>query len=144
MSHAAYTQGNWVDSWLLVVGSQIANLTSGLSFDHNLCFRCPNGKCEPILVIYASIAFQWYKKNFEAMSFDLCNHVLKIRKSIWDSNSQHGSSLGNVRVHSITLFAFLGACEITPGTPSWVATLWLPCLGRKLKAKVATFWVWTH
>jgi hypothetical protein len=29
-------QGNWVDSRLLVVGSQIANLTLGLSFDHNL------------------------------------------------------------------------------------------------------------
>ncbi len=42
MSHIAYTQGNWVNSWLLVVRSQTANLTPGLSFAHNLCFRCPN------------------------------------------------------------------------------------------------------
>ncbi len=61
MSHATCTQGNWVDFRLLVVGSQTANLTPGLSFGHNLCFRCPNGWCEPILDIYVSIAFQWCK-----------------------------------------------------------------------------------
>jgi hypothetical protein len=105
MSHIAYTQGNQVDSQRLVVKSQIANLTPDLSFSHNLCFRCPNGQCEPILDIYASIDFQCYKKKFEAMNFDPCNRVLKIWKSIWDSNSQHGNSLGNVRVHSLTLFA---------------------------------------
>ncbi len=51
MSHATYTQGNRVDSWLLVVGNQIVNLTPCLSFGHNLCFECPNGWCEPILNI---------------------------------------------------------------------------------------------
>jgi hypothetical protein len=40
--HTTYTQGNWVDSWLLVAGSQIANLTPSRSFGHNLCFKCPN------------------------------------------------------------------------------------------------------
>jgi hypothetical protein len=43
MSHIACTQGNRVDSRLLMVGSQIASLIPGLSFDHNLCFKCPNG-----------------------------------------------------------------------------------------------------
>jgi hypothetical protein len=52
MSHATCTQQNRVDSWLLVVGNQIANLISDLSFDHNLCFKCPNGSCEPISDIY--------------------------------------------------------------------------------------------
>jgi len=52
MLHATYAHGNRVDSWLLMIGSQIANLTIGLSFGHNLCFRCPNGSCEPILDIY--------------------------------------------------------------------------------------------
>jgi hypothetical protein len=42
------TQRNRVDSWLLVVGSQTANLTPDLSFGHNLCFRCLNGQCVPI------------------------------------------------------------------------------------------------
>ncbi len=51
MSHVGYTQGNWVDSWHLVVGSQTTNLTPGLYFCHNLCFRCPNGQYEPILEI---------------------------------------------------------------------------------------------
>ncbi len=57
MSHSTCTQGNRVDSWLLMVGSQIANLTHGPSFGHNLCFRSLNGWCKPILNIYVSIAF---------------------------------------------------------------------------------------
>jgi hypothetical protein len=122
MSHVACTKGIWVDSGLLVVGSQIAHLTPGLSFGHNLCFGCPNGWCEPILDIYPSIDFQWYKYYFKARSFDPCNRALGIQESFWDSNSQHGSSLVNVRVHSLTLFALLGACEVTPGSPSWPTT----------------------
>jgi hypothetical protein len=98
--HATCTQGNWDDSRLLVIKSQIANLTIVLSFGHNLCFRCPNGRCKPISDIYASISFQWHKELFEKMGFDPCNRALKIWEFIWDSNSQHGSSLGSVRVHS--------------------------------------------
>jgi len=51
MSHATWTQGNWGDSWLLMVKNQIGNLTHGPSFGHNLCFKCPNESCEPILDI---------------------------------------------------------------------------------------------
>jgi hypothetical protein len=120
MSHATCTQQNWVDSWLLVVGSQFASLTLNLSFDHNLCFRCPNGSCEPILDIYISIIFQWF---FELMGFDHCNYALKIWESIWDFNSHNGSSLGRVRVQPLTFFALLGACDVTPGRPSWPTTL---------------------
>jgi hypothetical protein len=75
-----------------------------------------------ILDIDVSITFQWYKKIFEAMNFDPCNRALKIRESICDSNSQNGSSLRSVRVHSLTLFTLPGACEVTPGSPSWPAT----------------------
>jgi hypothetical protein len=49
--HFTYTHRGWVDSWLLVVGSQTASLTPGLSFCHNLCCICPNGSCEPIFDI---------------------------------------------------------------------------------------------
>jgi hypothetical protein len=51
MSHATCMQENQVDSQLLVVGSQIANMIFDLYFDHNLCFKCLNGSCEPILDI---------------------------------------------------------------------------------------------
>jgi hypothetical protein len=47
-----------VDSRLLMVGSRTANLTPGPSFAHNLSYRCPNGQCESIFYIYASIPFQ--------------------------------------------------------------------------------------
>jgi hypothetical protein len=137
MLHATCMQGNWVDSWLVVVGSQTGNLTLGFSFGHNLCLRCSHGQCKPILHIYTSILFHWYKKLVKAIGFDPCNCTLKIRESIWDSNSQHGSSLGSVRVHSLTLFALLGACDVTHGSFSWPVTLQPPCFGRKPKAKVA-------
>jgi len=81
MSHTTYTHGNRINSWLLVVKSQIVNLTPDPSFGHNLCFRCPNGWCEPILDIYVSISFQWYKEVFDPLGFDPCNHSLNIRES---------------------------------------------------------------
>ncbi len=63
------------------------------------------------------------KKLFEPMGFASCNCALKIRESNWDSNSHNGGSLGNVRVHSFTLYALSGACDVTPKLPSWPATL---------------------
>jgi hypothetical protein len=70
MSYAICTHENWVDSWLLVVGSQIAKLTFGLSFGHNLCFRFSNGQYKPILDIYIPRTFQWYKELFKPLNFD--------------------------------------------------------------------------
>jgi len=81
MLHATWTQGNQVYSWLLVVGSQIANLTLSFSFSHNLCFRCPNGWCKPILDIWVPRSFQWYKERLKPLKFDSCSHPLKIRES---------------------------------------------------------------
>jgi hypothetical protein len=49
--HATCTKENQGDSQLLMVGSQIDKLTTNLSFGHNLCFKYPNGSCEPILDI---------------------------------------------------------------------------------------------
>jgi hypothetical protein len=81
MSHATYTQGNRVDSQLSVVGSQTASLIPGLSFGHNLCFRCPNGSCEPISDIYTLIFFQWYRELPNARCFDPCNRILNFQES---------------------------------------------------------------
>ncbi len=81
VSQSTYTRWGRVDSRLLVVESQIANLTPGPSFSHNLCCRCPNDSCEAILDIYTSRPFQWYKKHFNARCFDPCNRFL----SFWES-----------------------------------------------------------
>jgi hypothetical protein len=99
LSHATYTQESWVDSQLLVVRS----LTPDFSFGRNLCFKCPNGSCEPMLDISVSIVFQWYKEFFNPLGFDPCNLFLKIQESTGTPNSQSGSCLGSVRVHSPTL-----------------------------------------
>ncbi len=115
MWHATYTQGNWVDSRLLVVGSQIVNLAPGLSFGHNLCFKCPNGSCEPILDIQVSITFQWYKELFNAMGFDPCNCSLKIRESTRTPTPKMGTHLG--------MWVFILTLSHIPGLPSWLAPL---------------------
>jgi hypothetical protein len=81
VSHFTCTHRNRVDSWLLVVGSQTASLTSGPSFDHNLCCRCPNGSCKAILDIYTSRPFQRYKEYLNAKCFDPYNRAL----SFWES-----------------------------------------------------------
>jgi len=88
VSHFTCTHRNRVDSRLLVVGSQIANLTPGPSFDHNLCWRCPNGSCEAILDIYTSRPFQWYKERLNARCFDPWNRVLSFRES-WRTLKSH-------------------------------------------------------
>jgi hypothetical protein len=101
--HATYMQRDCGDSWLLMVESQITNLTFGLSFGHNLCFICPNGSCEPILDIYILKAFQWYKEIFNPMGFDPCNLFLKIPKSIGTPTPKVGVHLGVWRFNSHTL-----------------------------------------
>jgi hypothetical protein len=58
MPHSRCSRREEVDSRLLVVGSQTANLTPGPSFAPNLGCRCLNGSCEAILDIYTSRPFQ--------------------------------------------------------------------------------------
>jgi hypothetical protein len=123
MSHATYTQGNWLDSRLLGVEIETANLTPNLSFSHNLCFKCPNGSCEPILDMYISITFQWYKKKFNPMGFDSCNRFLKIREFIGIPTPNMGVPLGVWRFIPSHSFTLSGAWDVTPGLPSWPATL---------------------
>jgi len=79
--HSICTHRCQFDSQLLVVRSQIVNLTSDLSFCHNLCCRCPNGSCKAIFDIYTSIAFLWHEERFKARCFDPCNRTVKF----WES-----------------------------------------------------------
>jgi len=87
VSHFICTHWGRVDSRLFVVGSQIANLIPGPSFNHNLCYRCPNGSCEAIFDICTSRPFQYYKKHLKERCFDLCNGALKLWESQRTPNS---------------------------------------------------------
>jgi len=91
MWHVTCTQVNQGNSKFLVVGT---NLILSPSFDHKLCFKYPNGSCDPILNIYVSRTFRWYKKLFNLMSFDSCNCFLKIQKSIKILILEVGAHLG--------------------------------------------------
>jgi len=79
---ATYMQGNRGDSWLSVVGSQIANLTLGPSFGHNLYFKCPNGSSKPILDIYVPRVFQWYEELLNPMSLTSKIALWKFRSTL--------------------------------------------------------------
>jgi len=81
VSHSQLGGREKVDSRLLVVGSQTANLTPGLSFAHNLSNRCPNGQCEAIFDIYASRPFQWHQEHPNARCFSSFCRALNIRES---------------------------------------------------------------
>jgi hypothetical protein len=106
MSHATCTQVNRVYSKLLVVESQIANLIIDLSFGHNLCFRCPNGSCKPILDIEISISFQWYKEIFNPLDFDPCNCSLtfksppELQLPMWEFPWECESLFSHALLHS--------------------------------------------
>jgi hypothetical protein len=117
MSHALCRQVNWVDSWLLVVGSQIDSLTPGPSFTHNLCFRCPNEQCEPILDIYTPRTFQCYKELFQPWSFDPWNRLLKIQECIGIPTPKVELPLGVWGFTPSHFLALPGAFGVTPGLP---------------------------
>jgi hypothetical protein len=138
MQHNTFTQVNQGNSRILVVGSQIGNLTSSLSFGHNLCFKYPNGSCGHILNIYIPRAFQLYNELFNHMRFDPLQLPYEGLGVHQQSNSQSGSSFGSVGVHCLTL-------SYTPGSmkcDSWdlflARTFASPCFSREPKAKVMT------
>jgi hypothetical protein len=132
MLHATCTKGNWFDSQLLVVGSQIINLTLSLSFGHNLCFRCPNGWCKPILDIYLSIIFQWYKKILNPLGFDPWNYSLNIQESTKTLTPKVGVPLG-VWGPIPSLSCTLGSMRHGSWASLLACNLGTPCFGRKPK-----------
>jgi hypothetical protein len=136
MLHTTFTQGNRVDSQLLVIGSQIANLTPDLYFGRNLCFRCLNESCEPILNIYVSIDFQWYKETFNPIGFNPCNCPLKIQESIGTPIPKMGVRLGVWGFMPSHFFTLLGAWDVIPRLPSWPATLQALALVVSLRLKL--------
>jgi hypothetical protein len=119
MSHTPIARRDRVDSRLLVVGSQIANLTPGPSFAHNLGWRCPSESCEAILNIYTSRPFQWYQKHSNARCFDPCNQALSFWEfrripspQLWETNT---NSLINTPSRFTMLqyakFEIMGSCN---------------------------------
>jgi hypothetical protein len=98
VSHSFCRCWEEVDSWLLVVGSQIANLTPGPSFAHNLGCTCPNGSCEAILNIYTSRPFHWYKEHPNARCFDPYNQAL----NFWESQRTPSSHFWECEFHPHT------------------------------------------
>ncbi len=115
MSKSTCTHRVRVDSRLLVVGSQIASLTPGPSFDHNLCYKCSNDSCKAILDIYTSRPFQRYKEHLKARCFDPCNRTLNcwesqrtLKSHFWECEWRPHTSL-KVGLRHISTFAHLNS-----------------------------------
>ncbi len=85
--HSPSARRERVDSRLLVVESQIASLTPGPSFAHNLGCIYPNDSCEAIFDIYTSRTFQRYREHLNARCFDPWNHLLNFWESQRTPNS---------------------------------------------------------
>ncbi len=96
---------------------------ANLSFGHNLCFRYPNGSCDPILNIYVQRSFQWYKKIFNPISIDPWNCFIKIRKSIKIPTPKVGVHLGVWRFIPSHFPRLLRAWDVTPRLPFWLTPL---------------------
>ncbi len=71
--------------------------------------------------------------------FEPCNRLLKIRESIWDSSSQNGSSIGSVKVHSLTFFCTPTSMRCDSWASFLAHTFASPYFGHEPKAKVATW-----
>ncbi len=92
--HSQFGRREEVDSRLLVVGSQIASLTPGPSFAHNMGYKCPNGQCEDIFDIYASKPFQWHQEHLNARCLGPCCWTLNFRESRRTPNPHFFPSVG--------------------------------------------------
>jgi hypothetical protein len=138
MLHATCTEGDRVDSQLLIVGSQTANLISSISFGHNLCFKCPNKSCDLILYIYIPRTFRWYKELLNLLSFDLGNRLLKIQKSTGTPSPKVGVALGVWWFISSHFPTLPGACSVTFGLPFGPQPCKPLCFGHEPKVKVTT------
>ncbi len=121
MSYVVCSQVFRVDSRLLAVGSQNwqtpGSSTPGLSFGHNLRFRCPNEQCEPILDIYASRAFHWYKERHKPLRFDPSNRSLKFRESTGTPSPKAGVALGVWGFTPSRFPTLPGVPDVTLGLP---------------------------
>jgi len=114
MFHVVCRQVNKVDSQLFLIRNQIGSLTPGPSFGHNLCLKCPNEQCEPILDIYVPRAFQWYKKCHKPLSFDPWNCSMKFWKSTGTPSPKVGVALGVWRFTTSHFLTLSEVCDVTP------------------------------
>jgi hypothetical protein len=133
MWHTTWTQGDWGDSWLLVIRSQIDNLIPNPSFNHNLCFKNPNGSCKPILDMCILRTFQWYNEHLNSMGLnDPFNQILKIWESIKTPTPKVGTHLG---VWGSFLHTLLH---------SWEHEMWFPGFFLGMHPYKPLPWLWAQ
>jgi hypothetical protein len=137
MWHATCKQGNCVDSRLLVVRSQTANLIPGFLLTITCVSDVQMGHANP----FQTSKFQELFNDIKTVSIQWVLTPVMLSKNLGvhsDSNSQSGNSLGSVRVHSLTFFCILRAMKCDSQASFLARTLTSPYLGREPKVRVAT------
>jgi len=118
MSHAFCSQVNRVDSQLFMVESRTNSLIPCPSFGHNLCFKCSNEQCKPIL----TSTFQQLSNHIKNTT---SHWVLTPEITLWSFGNpprlhlpkwelpwECEGSLFHTPSHFLTL---LGICDVIPG-----------------------------
>jgi hypothetical protein len=135
-----FTQVNKGDSQLLMVWSQIGTLTPSPFLGHNFCFKYPNESCDPILNIFFSRSFWWYKGLFNPMSFDSWNFLLKIQESIRIPILKMGAHLGVCGFIPSHFPTFSGTWNMTPGLHFWPTPLQALALVASRRLRLRHWW----
>ncbi len=138
MLHSSRRRREEVDSWLLVVGSQIASLTLGPSFAHNLRYRCLNCQCKVIFDIYVSRPFQWHQEHPNARCFGPFCWALNIRESRTTPNLQLFQVLGFTPTLGQSGITTLSPLEERGQCPHWHLDFFLRTI------TIVSFWILGH
>ncbi len=140
MWHTTCTKVNQGNSRLVVVRSQIGSLSPDPSFGHNLCFKYPNGSCEPILDIYISKYFQWYKEISiqwvlpPEISLWKFRNPSRFQLPKWEPTWECGGSFPHIFLHSWELEMWLLGFIFS----SYLCKP-LPCCEPKVKVTIVPF-----
>jgi hypothetical protein len=115
-------------------------LTHNFFLGHNLCLKRLNGSCEPILDIYVSRTFQWYKE-LNLLNFDTSNRFLKIWEFIGTPTPKVETPFGVwgfIPSHFLTLS---GPMKCDSQNSFLARNLISPYFGLEPEAKVTTIGV---
>ncbi len=118
-------ESNWqIDSWPFIWPQLMFKLPKWVMRAH---FRHPSSK-----------RFSMKQKTFQFNGFWPLKLFFEDSKVHRDSNSQSGSSLGSVEVHSLTFSHTLGSMKCDSWASFLAHTFASPCLGREPKTTAVT------
>jgi hypothetical protein len=119
----------------VLISSTLNHILQSISILHPLIWVNNQLHLSPWKLSYVIVFFLKTHQSIEFWSLQLLYENLRVH---WDSNSQGGSSLESVKVHSLTLSYTLGNMWRDSRASLLTCNLASPYLGREPKARVVT------